>query len=319
LIRNSGFEEVETCPDGLRQLDRARHWQRANAGTPELFHACGFTKEIKPFEGEGMAGLILFTDYDNGVEYLQIELADSLSKGQKYCFSYYIYVDQKTPIIINKIGAYFSKERLYTPNWDPFRKFPQVKEENLIQKLNHWQHLQNTFIAKGGERFLTFGNFYPDYLVEEKLVGTMTESWVSYYYLDNFELKAINYQCDDIVAVQTVEEKAILTWEHSVYFDSDKATFSAAEQDRLLVFLNQLPNKINHPIKVLGHTDADASFEYNYELSQRRAQNVEAYLQQNGKRNTFLSWSGEKSPLNGNLTNLEKAANRRVEIIIDNK
>lgn len=321
LIPNPGFEEVETCPDDLRQLNKARFWQEANAGTPELFHDCGFNTDTRPYEGEGMAGIILLCDYDNGVEYLQIKLADSLKENQRYCFSYYIKIDEKTPIAIDQVGAFFSKERLYSPNWSPFRKFPQVKTEKILgAETKTWQKVEGVFRAKGGEQFMTFGNFYARYYLHEKLVkhdGWDKGGWSSYYYLDNFELYEVESACGNKFNLGISSPEEEILWRHTVYFEVDKFSLSAEEEYKLEQFIQQLPPKFFQPIQIAGHTDSDAGLSYNLHLSQSRAETVLAFLNANDLRNTYLSFFGEEKPMNENLTERQKALNRRVEIIID--
>ena len=317
LIPNPGFEGFSSCPDGYRQLSKAYFWQQANAGTPELFHDCGFTAQDRPYEGEGMAGVILLCDYDNGVEYLQVELSDSLKKGQLYCFSYYIKLEESSPIAINKVGAYFSKDRLYSPNWTPFRKFPQVETSSILgAESKAWQKVEATFEAKGGERFMTFGNFYARYYLSEKQVGSNGGNWTSYYYLDNFELYAVEGSCGNMFKMKSPSLENDISWTHVVYFDVNKFTMSKVEKLKLDQFVSQLPTTIFHPVKVVGHTDSDAGLAYNQQLSHSRVRTVEKYLNANGLRNTYLSWLGEESPVNDNLSKSEKASNRRVEIII---
>lgn len=318
LIPNPGFESFSSCPDGFRQLNKAHFWQEANAGTPELFHDCGFTATERPFEGEGMAGIILLCDYDNGVEYLQVELSDSLRKGQLYCFSFQIKLEENSPIAINKIGAYFSKERLYSPNWTPFRKFPQVETTAIIgAESNAWQKVEQSFEARGGERFMTFGNFYARYYLEEKQVRSNIGDWSTYYYLDNFELHAVDGECGKKFEMKPPILKSEIDWTHVVYFDVNKFTINEAERLKLEQFIKQLPARLFQPVKVVGHTDSDAGLAYNQQLSQSRVQTVVKFLNANGVRNTYLSWLGEEQPVNNNLSKTQKASNRRVEIIIE--
>jgi len=318
LIPNPGFETYSSCPDGFRQFNKAHYWKGANAGTPELFHDCGFTSSARPYEGEGMAGVILLCDYDNGVEYLQVELLDSLKKGQRYCLSYQIKLKDNSPIAIDKVGAYFSRERLYSPNWTPFRKFPQVKSSAVLgAKSKDWQKVDATFEAKGGERFMTFGNFYARYYLNEKQVSSNRGDWTSYYYIDNFELYAVEGSCGDMFKVNSPDLEKNISWTHIVYFDVNKFTINKEEKLKLEEFINQLPPNLFQPVKVAGHTDSDAGLAYNLQLSQSRVQTVVKFLNANGIRNTYLSWLGEENPLNNNLSETEKASNRRVEIIIE--
>ncbi|MDG1189583.1 MAG: PorP/SprF family type IX secretion system membrane protein [Flavobacteriales bacterium] len=78
-----------------------------------------------------------------------------------------------------------------------------------------------------------------------------------------------------------------------------------------------LGNK-NMVLIISGHTDSDASDEYNYNLSAKRAQSVRNYLSNMGisKSRLIMDFYGESKPLypNDNDSNMQK--NRRVEFNI---
>jgi len=104
-----------------------------------------------------------------------------------------------------------------------------------------------------------------------------------------------------------------------IYFDKDSYSLSnntKQKLDSLIEVIKQTPS-INE-IAVIGHTDSDASFQYNKDLSLKRARKVKEYLSSNGLQNRFHVLSKSESELvNDNKTELEKSKNRRVEIIQD--
>lgn len=71
-------------------------------------------------------------------------------------------------------------------------------------------------------------------------------------------------------------------------------------------------------IDVLGHTDTTGTPEGNKRLSERRASAVADYLVSRGISRSRIATRGygESVPLNAELTELDRAANRRVEIRI---
>ena len=71
-------------------------------------------------------------------------------------------------------------------------------------------------------------------------------------------------------------------------------------------------------IEVAGHTDSTGSDTYNQGLSQRRADNVKAYLASHGVQGTRVVTigAGEGHPVASNDTEEGRAQNRRVEITI---
>ncbi|RDY62041.1 OmpA family protein [Flagellimonas nanhaiensis] len=106
--------------------------------------------------------------------------------------------------------------------------------------------------------------------------------------------------------------------EAGVYFDTNKSDVkgtSAATLDKLAGIFKEYP-KSN--ILVEGHTDSAGSDEYNWKLSQQRAESVTSYLIAKGiSSGRFTTkWYGETQPRESNETSEGKAKNRRVELAI---
>lgn len=72
-------------------------------------------------------------------------------------------------------------------------------------------------------------------------------------------------------------------------------------------------------ISVYGHADSTGPEDYNMQLSQRRAQSVSSYLAGQGVAPSRLQaiGFGESRPIADNGSEAGRAANRRVEIVID--
>lgn len=103
-----------------------------------------------------------------------------------------------------------------------------------------------------------------------------------------------------------------------VYFDTNKSDVkgtSAATLDKLAGIFKEYPNS---NILVEGHTDSAGSDEYNWNLSQQRAESVSSYLVSKGiSSGRFTTkWYGETQPRESNETAEGKAKNRRVELAI---
>lgn len=315
LIPNSSFEEYTKCPDGLRQLEYAIGWKRANAGTPEFFHACGFTQEFKANTGEGFAGVILKTQYASIVEYLQVELNQYLEKDKSYCLSYFIRLSGNSLYAINKIGAYFSKERLLSPSWKQFLEKPQLVYEEIVADTANWKNYKQSFKAVGGEKFLTIGNFFSNDKLKVIAANNGAKDKMAYYYFDDVELYEVESGCESRIRPDEPTKK--MSWQHTVYFEKDSVIVSEDEFEKLLSFVNSIPKPLLQAIKIEGHTDTDASFEYNYALSQNRAENIRKQMIIFGFKNVYATWFGEENPTNKESDKFEKAENRRVEIIIE--
>ena len=120
--------------------------------------------------------------------------------------------------------------------------------------------------------------------------------------------------------VQRVGEgiNVTFTQDAGVFFDTNKSDVkgsSAVTLDKLADIFNEYP-KSN--VLVEGHTDSAGSEEYNWNLSQQRAESVTQYLISKGiAANRFTTkWYGETQPRASNETSEGKAKNRRVELAI---
>jgi OmpA-OmpF porin, OOP family len=103
----------------------------------------------------------------------------------------------------------------------------------------------------------------------------------------------------------------------TVLFGFDKADLTRKDKQALDDFAQQLPSQKHYIIQVEGYTDSTGSVDYNYQLSQRRADTVIQYLAQ--KYNIpayriFLIGLGRDNPVAQNTSAAGRAKNRRVDI-----
>ncbi len=101
-----------------------------------------------------------------------------------------------------------------------------------------------------------------------------------------------------------------------IHFESDEFGLDKQDRDELKKLIQELGNSSYHEITITGHTDHDASEEYNQQLSNRRAQQVRTFLGENGIQENRISmnWYGENKPKASNTKESGKKENRRVEI-----
>lgn len=108
------------------------------------------------------------------------------------------------------------------------------------------------------------------------------------------------------------------TEDAGVYFDTNKSDVkgtSATTLDKLAGIFKEYPDS---NILVEGHTDSAGPEDYNWNLSQQRAESVSNYLIGQGiSAGRFTTkWYGENQPKTSNDTSEGKAKNRRVELAI---
>ena len=103
----------------------------------------------------------------------------------------------------------------------------------------------------------------------------------------------------------------------SVNFAFDKALLSAATRRQLDDFATHLTNARFYILAVTGGTDSVGDAQYNYQLSQRRADAVVNYLATKYNipaHKFYLIGIGKENPVADNHTRDGRAQNRRVEI-----
>lgn len=105
--------------------------------------------------------------------------------------------------------------------------------------------------------------------------------------------------------------------ETSVHFGFDKDNLTKESKDALDQLATNVPNTKGYIITVEGATDSTGDSEYNYSLSQRRADAVIQYLasQHNVPAyKIYLIGLGKDKPVESNNTREGRAKNRRVDI-----
>ena len=118
--------------------------------------------------------------------------------------------------------------------------------------------------------------------------------------------------------VERVGEGIIITFDSGLLFDLDSYQLQQATKSNLDQLAKTLNKYEDTDILIEGHTDSSGEDNYNQTLSERRASEVEDYLQSQqvkGSRITTKGY-GEEQPLTSNETQAGRSSNRRVEVAI---
>lgn len=128
---------------------------------------------------------------------------------------------------------------------------------------------------------------------------------------------------NDNISVRDSEQGKVLSIASDVLFHFDSAQLSAKAEANLkdiATIINEIPEGV---VKVVGHTDAKGTDQYNLKLSKSRAQSVAEFLVKRGVDRSRLSpeGHGEKEPIAKNEMNGKdnpdgRQKNRRVEFIL---
>ena len=175
LVPNSSFENTSGCPSSYGQVYNLQNWvvPPMHNGSSDFFHGCGTGNGSVPsnyfgtqtaHSGQGYAGT--FTGYttvgfEDYREYLQIQLSAPLVAGQTYQVQAFLSLPERVSVIGDNYGFYFSQTQLQgTFNYWYFNVTPQVEvTNNYVMNSTGWDAVGGTFVASGGEQWLTIGSF----------------------------------------------------------------------------------------------------------------------------------------------------------------
>lgn len=118
--------------------------------------------------------------------------------------------------------------------------------------------------------------------------------------------------------VERVAEGIQVTFDSGILFDFDKSTLRPEARANLRELAQSLDRYDNTDLVIVGHTDSVGSDDYNYRLSQRRAEAAAGYLRSLGVSSSRMTTvgRGETEPVASNDTDYGRQQNRRVEVAI---
>ncbi|WP_173911425.1 OmpA family protein [Acinetobacter sp. Marseille-Q1618] len=101
-------------------------------------------------------------------------------------------------------------------------------------------------------------------------------------------------------------------------FEFDQAEISVQKREGLVRLSQQLQKYNLTKVKIVGHTDAVGSTEYNLALSKKRAQSVaDIFIAEHfNPQNIYVIGRGAAQPIAANDTEQHRAENRRVTVTI---
>ncbi len=179
LVENGSFENTGNCPILSPFLeDYLEPWQFFGT-EPDYYHPCGFpgndstTNNALPFDGQGFIGIEVFGETAPGSgtylrDYIHGELSEPLDSGKFYRISFYVKpVNTDTTGVsygVNNIGLLLTDSIIDSipPNNVLEDYSPQIVTQEVITQENYWTSICGVIKAKGGEEYVTIGNFTID-------------------------------------------------------------------------------------------------------------------------------------------------------------
>ncbi|TND08601.1 MAG: hypothetical protein FD123_2105 [Bacteroidetes bacterium] len=163
LVPNPSFEDTSGCSFPLPQIDCLDDWNIfSGPGNPVMntadlcYNGAVFfpPSTIPAYDGTKYIGIDC---QPINSEFVQVRLSQPLQAGMSYCVSFYAAVCDQTPLAAPSLGAYFSATPLLA---NPFTAGMSAHVQSTISfSTTQWQQVSGTYIAAGGEEYLTLGGF----------------------------------------------------------------------------------------------------------------------------------------------------------------
>jgi hypothetical protein len=189
LVLNNGFEAFSRCPTGPGLIDGwVDAWHRTSVASTDYFNTCGFSSRPSR-TGEAHVGLLAYDFSPNYREYLTGEISPPLQAGRTYRLDFWVILDDGRLHAVTELGAYFSVTQPTWPGTGPPGVFPQIENSGAtIEDKVAWTRITGTYLASGGERYVTLGNFRDD-------ATTTITGWPccgqfgAYYHVDDVSIR----------------------------------------------------------------------------------------------------------------------------------
>ncbi|MBR1799391.1 MAG: OmpA family protein [Bacteroidales bacterium] len=348
LVFNSSFEEHGHCPrriDALGIMAGVEAWWQPTLGSSDYFNSCGTAECGVPrnkmgyqnaHSGQAYCGI--YCSQENYREYIQTELKQPLVDGHRYAVSFYVSLSEKSPHATSSLSALFTRDMIFDSTYGILLQHedstlsdrnnqtiayffePQItnKVGLPLSDKKEWMQIADTFIASGGERFLTIGNFAS--FNQSNIVDVQSSSTILpgvYYYIDDVCVYDIDdTNSFDSIHVELTTDSIVVI--ENIHFPVNQSILLPQSYRALQMILTMLKHQPSLRIKLQGHTDNTGTVEGNLRLSQERADAIRQYLIQHGieARRIQAEGMGESHPLQNNDTPEGRAKNRRVELHI---
>jgi OOP family OmpA-OmpF porin len=347
LVPNHSFEEMTLCPGNftLNEMQTIKGWWQGSEGTPDYFNVCS-TKAGVPDnmfgsqlakDGNAYAGLVLYS-ISNGTtyrEYIQTKLSRPLVAGEMVCVELYYSAAEKCSYVVDGLGMVLSKDKIKHGRKGVISGQTMAMSNpslNMLDDTESWNLLSDTYVATGGEEYITIGNFKIDKELKvirrtEDLGKNANTNW-AYVYVDNISVKPVKEKtdcsCENEILASMVVDPPLQLSEYKkiklddILFDFDKDHLTIDAQKQLEEVYKLLKKNRAMYMEISGHTDIVGPDGYNLELSKRRAQRVIKFLSDKGiaQERLTIAYFGSAKPATDNSTQTGRAQNRRVEFQI---
>lgn len=203
LVPNYSFEIYTTCPTASGQISYAFPWYDAiPTESADYFNACSSVVGVPKHggigyqysnTGNGFSGIWVFSPGANYREYLQVQMTNTLTTGSCYLVEYHVNLFNTMKYALKSVDSHFSTTAISsTGTGDVLNLTPQIKKfgNSAITDTVLWTKISGIYVASGGEKFMTIGNFSDDLNIDT--INTGSSYYGSYYYIDDVSVIPID-------------------------------------------------------------------------------------------------------------------------------
>lgn len=208
LVPNPSFEDKYTCINtSLLLEDYIYHWYGGRGYFNTCFSATSgadipqnqFGNQM-PKSGDAYSGIYTYGKNSYPIRhYIRTKLFSPLIQNNKYRVAFYVSLGDTLHAFNNSIGAYFAPDSLFTITNFVIDATPQIinSPTNNLDNKTVWTLVCDTFVANGGEKWITIGNFLNDSLsliTPLDSVCSQPNGWGcgAYYYIDDVSVTLVD-------------------------------------------------------------------------------------------------------------------------------
>ena len=354
LVPNGSFESVDKKPKRLGSIENATGWVSPTGVRADLFTSSKvldidvplnvYGKEEGKEDADGQkggnyAGIIAYAPSSSKMKrsYIMIKLDSPLKKGMKYCVKFNVSLAEASKYAINNVGLMLTKKPFGTDSKtsiieDEVSLMHFDSDTKVISARYGWTEVCGTFEAKGGEKYLTIGNFSGDdrdsgelkreNMKKDKEIK-VAQLAMSYYFLDEISVKLIDTDKDEFCDCErggdngdeystmiyvkifnftketTIKEKVEMQEVYFAFGRSKMTTEGLQSLDTIVKILKENPEM---KLQVNGHNnemedEVAMNNDYYADMDSKRVAVVMDYLKANGieEARLILTLKGSES------------------------
>jgi len=334
LVVNGSFENTTHPPCGSGEYKRANGISSSNNTSVDLYSVQSNSNDYSVPDnymgsqlsqgGSNYAGIVAFYADEAGVfktvpgyqqysEYIQLELSTPLTAGTPYQINFNVSLAEKSAYAVSGLGVYLSSEKVDIDNNSFLNVTPHLIACEIVTQTS-WETVSGTYVAKGGEKYLTLGCFNLCMDTIKVIPAFTNNSRKAYYYIDEISVLSEDKPKEDLTSVLYGNCFRL----QELNFEPDQSSIlpeSYTQLKELAHFLRTYPFLV---VYIDGYTDdINTGMEISTEqLSEERSLEVKKYLTAYGVRGDQLKTRGFGSTNTLDQYSVNSLKNERVEITV---